>query len=139
MLQHCRYFATTSTTKLKLHPLSSSLLNRVQNYFDSKDADAILNNMIRNEKPASNGNGGENYMRQPPPETELHKWNRNFCSIWLEQKSGIPQKVACLSGKMQSRTVHPLAFKQDWSNRKFCLNGKHPRCLSITCNHIELN
>ena len=65
-------------------------INRVQNYLESADADANLNYTIRSGKktatareqpsPANIGNGGKNSRRQPPAETQLHKWIRNSCS-----------------------------------------------------------
>ena len=65
-------------------------INRVQNYLESTDADAILNNTIRNgkkncDRPWTTLTGKhwkwrENSRRQPPAETQLRKWIRNFCS-----------------------------------------------------------
>ena len=60
--------------------------------------DAILNDKIRNDtkkktatvrelrSPANIGNGGKNFRRQPPGETDLRKWNGNFCFNGLEGK-----------------------------------------------------
>ena len=36
--------------------------------------------------PANIGNGGKNSRRQPPAETDLRKWIRNFGSYRVERK-----------------------------------------------------
>ena len=96
-------------------------LDRVQNYFESTDAVAILNDKIRNEKKNCDclwtniGNGGGNSSCLPPAKLELRKWNGDFCSNRLEGK------------KWNTSEGRPFVPENFRSNQKFCLNGKRPR------------
>lgn len=81
-------------------------------------SDAILNDKIRNEKKKKTATVREqrslakigNSSRQTPAETELRKWNGNFCSNRLERKKG------------NSSEGHPLVPENFQSNCAYHLH-----------------
>ena len=70
--------------------------------------------------PANIGNGGKNFRRQPPAETDLRKWNENLCSNGLERKKW---------NTWEGRPFVPYNFR---SNRAFHLHLNRLNRKSLT-------
>ena len=70
--------------------------------------------------PANIGNGGKNFRRQPPVETELRKWNGHLCSNGLERKKW---------NTWEGRPFVPYNFQ---SNRAFHLHLNRLNRKSLT-------